>query len=527
MSRQDTNQAGFVLPMLLSFIIAISIVLSAVSLLLSANFQAANYTSDSQKALSIAESGINYYLWHLNHNPTDFRDGKNTPNTPDPVKGYGPYTHNYVDDNSKTTGTYTLWIKPQGNGSTVTTVRSEARLSGSNFTRTVEARMGAQSFAAYSVLSDSALWFGNNEAANGPVHSNQGVRMDGDSKDIVSSANATYVPPSNLGGNGSTSRPGVWCDSSITAPVNCNTRTKVDWLYPQPYVDFNQVTSSLCTIKRTAFSADASTSSMATNSNACNFTPANRTSAYIPRLSTSFSATKGYMIELLPTNSYNLYRVNSQDDRQPNYLNALSLQSVQSNIPIGTDGVIFVEDNVWVRSSPTFSGRVTIGAGRLASTSQEASITIADDLLYGTKNGSDVIGLISEQDVEIAPYAPPATGAFTFEVNAAIIAQKGSVVYKLFNNDANWNCSLGWKNSNQMFQFYGSVSTRQSWTWSWLLGSSACGDSVYDSEYGSYISGFKNSNTQYDYNLLYAPPPMFPLTGGYSILQWHEVLTRP
>lgn len=520
------QQAGFVMPMLLSFIIAISIVISAVSLLLSSNFQAANNTNESQKALNIAEAGINYYLWHLNHDSGDYKDGKTTPTTPDPTLGYGPYTHDYIDDNAKKIGTYTLWIKPQGSGSTIATVRSEGKVAGSKFKRTIEAQIGAPSFASYSVVSDSALWFGNTETANGPVHSNQGIRMDGASNDSVTSARATYVPPSNLGGNGSTSQPGVWCSSAITAPVNCSTRPKTDWLFPVPQIDFNQISGSLCNIKKIAFAADSSTASLANLSNACTQVPTTRTAAYVPRRASTFSETRGYMIELLPTGKYNLYNVNDEADTQSSYSTALTLQSVATNVTIPSQGVIFVEDNVWVRTSPTYSGRVTIGAGRLASTSQEADMIIADDVVYGTKNGSDSIGLIAEQDVLIAPYAPPQSGAFNFEVNAAVIAQTGSVNYKLYNDGNTNSCARGFKNSDQKFSFYGSVSTRQTWTWLWLVGGSSCGSAVNDSPNG-YITGFKNNTTQYDYNLQYAPPPNFPLTSGFSILQWHEIVTRP
>jgi hypothetical protein len=525
MTRQQ-NENGFVLPMLLSFIVAIAIVISAVAMLLSSNFKAANNSVESQKAFNIAEAGVNYYLWHLNHNPTDYKDGKTTPATPDPVLGYGPYVHDYIDDNAKKLGTFTIWVKPQGNGSTIATIRSYGKVTGSNFVRTVEAQIGAPSFASYSVASDGALWFGNTESANGPVHSNQGIRMDGSSNADVTSAKTTYVAPSNLGGNGSTSYPGVWCSSAITSPVNCNTRSKVDWRYPVPQLDFNQITGSLCTIKKVAFASDSSTASLATQATACTQVPTTRTAAYLPQRNTTYSATRGYLIELLPTGKYNLYNVNSEDDLGATYSAALTLQSVATNVTIPSQGVIFAEDNVWVRSSPTYSGRVTIGAGRLANSTNNADITIVDDLVYGTKNGSDAIGLVAENNVTIAPYAPPQSGAFTFEVNAAVIAQAGSVTFLPQYNGNSSACTRGWNASNQQFLFYGSISTRQLWTWTWLWGSGSCGNAVNDSPNG-YLSGIKNNTTQYDYNMLFAPPPSFPLTSGFNILQWHEIISKP
>ena len=519
-------QKGFAMPMVLAFITIIGILSVTLLSVVTNTFYIANNNMRRQQAFNIAEAGINYYLWHLSHNPTDFKDGQSIPVTPDPALGYGPYVHNYVDDNAKTTGTYTLWIKPAENGSTIATVRSIGRVNGTNTIRTVEAQLGVPSFASYVVDSDSALWFGSTETADGPVHSNQGVRMDGLSTTDVTAANATYVPSSSLGGNGSTSRPGVWCSSAITTPVNCNTRNKSDWRYPVASIDYNQVTNSLCKIKRTAFESDASTSALAALANACTQTPSTRTPAYIPQRAASYNAVRGYLVQLNSNGtSYDLYNVNGENDLLTPYTSALTLQTVATNIAIDESGIIFVEDNVWVRTNPNFNGRVSIAAGRLATTSN-AKITVADDILYATKNGSNAIGLIAEGNVNIAPYAPPASGSFTFEIDAAAISQSGSVIYPSRYIANSSRCTRGWVNANQTFLYYGSVSSRLTWTWTWLLGGS-CGDAVYSASAGGYISGVLNNTTQYDYNLLYAPPPSFPLTSTYNILTWREVLTLP
>lgn len=523
-----SEQSGMAMPMVLSIIVVMTILTSAVATLILSNLSLVARNNESQKALNIAEAGVNYYLWHLSHNSTDYRDGQSTPASPDPQLGYGPYVHNYVDDNAHTSGTYTLWIKPQGVGSTIMTVRSIGKVNGSTSTRTVEAKIGAPSFASYALLADTALWFGETEAANGPVHSNQGIRMDGASTDSVTSARATYVPPSNLGGNGSTTRPGVWCSTSIITPVNCNTRPKVDWVFPAAAVDFNQVSGSLCTMKKVAFASDPATSALAPNANACTQVPASRTPAYLPQRTTngSFTISRGYLIQLNTNGTYDLYNVNGENDRLTPYTSALTLQSVASGITIPASGVIFAEDNVWVRSNPTFHGRVTIGAGRLASSTVNAEIVVADDVVYSTKDGSDAIGLVAENNVTIAPYAPPATGSFTFEVDAAMIAQSGSVTYPdRYRTNTNL-CTRGWTNNGQQFNFYGSVSSRLTWTWTWLLGNSSCGDAVRDAT-NTYVSGINHNTTQYDYNLLYAPPPSFPITSTYNILSWREVLTQP
>lgn len=521
--KKLTDASGFISPMLLSFIVAMLILTGAVLELIDSNIGLVENNVKSQQALNIAEAGINYYLWHLSHNATDYKDGQSIPSTPDPVLGYGPYIHNYIDNNTVNEGTYTLWINPASSGSIVT-VRSLGKANGSNITRTIQAQIGAPSFASYAVASDSALWFGNTESADGPIHSNQGVRMDGASNADVTSANSTYVPSVQIGGDGA-SHPGVWCSPSVVSPVNCNTRSKSDWHYPVPSIDFNQITGDLCGMKKTAFLSDSSTSSLASKSNACSQTPTTRTTAYLPERSISYSNTKGYLIQLNPGGTYDLFNVNAETDTQSTYTNALSLQTVATGIAVPSSGVIFAEDNVWVRSNPTFHGRVTIAAGRLAS-SFNAQINVADNVLYSNKNGSDAIGLVAEGNIVIAPYAPPVSGGFNFEVDAAMISQSGNVYYPVQYKSNPNACTRGWVNSNQLFTYYGSIATRQIWTWTWLVGNNPCGNAAKDPTNG-YISGIENNTTQYDYNLQYSPPPSFPFTSTYSILSWREVLTHP
>lgn len=515
------------IPALLSVIIAFGILVGAVAEVAVNNLFVSRSIVQSQQAFNIAEAGLNYYMWHLNHNATDYKDGRSTPTTPNSTLGYGPYTHTYTDTNGVNEGTFTLWVNPAGNGSTIVTVRSIGTTADGQVTRTVQAQIGTPSFASYAVASDSALWFGNTESADGPVLSNQGVRMDGANNSTVSSANITYIPSSQLGGDGS-SHPGVWCSTTVTSPVNCNTRSKSTWVYPVPQLNFNSVSASLCAIKKTAFLSDPSTASLATQSTACTQTPTTRTAAYLPQRSTTFSLTKGYLIVLNTNNTYNLYNVNGENDQATPYTSALTLQSIATNIAIPTSDVIFAEDNVWVLSNPTYHGRVTIASGRLSSTSSATytNTVIAGSLLYSTKNGADAIGLIAQGSVIIAPYAPPASGSFTFEVDGALLAETGEVWYPGTYRTNQSRCTRGWTNSNQQFIYYGSVATRQTWTWTWQDGGGACGDAAFDATNG-YISGIENNTTQYDYNLQYAPPPSFPVTSGYNILSWREVVTHP
>lgn len=516
------------IPALLSIIIAFSIMATAVGNIVFSNIFVSSNLVKSEEIFNIAEAGINYYMWHLDYNSTDYQDGQ-TNATLNPTLGYGPFVHQYINQNNVDEGTFTLWINPPSvNGSTIVTVTSEGQLNGDKQTRTIQAQIGSPSFASFGVASDSALWFGNTETADGPIFSNQGVRMDGPNTSTVTSANSTYIPSINLGGDGVTSEPGVWCSTTVTAPVNCSTRSTSNWIYPASNIDFNQVNNSLCNLKKIALANNSATSSIASQSNACTQTPSTLTTSYLPRRSAYSDQIRGYLIQLNSNDTYNLYNVNNENDTLTPYTSALNTVLVGSNIAIPSSGVIFAEDNVWVLSNPTFGGRVTIAAGRMTASSvfTEADISIAGPLLYNAKDGTDAIGLVAQNSVRLEPYAPPASGAFNFEVDGALMAINGNVWYPYVYRNNSSQCTRGWTASNQQFLFYGSVATRQLWTWTWLDGFSPCGDAAYDPVNG-YISGIENNTTQYDYNLEFNPPPHYPDISGNSILNWREILTKP
>lgn len=517
------NNNGHVLTWVLGFLAAISVIMIATTSVINLVLSDSIRTNKRQLALNIADAGVNYYLWHMSHAGADFQDGNSggTPIASGEFSGfYGPYEHDYKDDNGEIVGKYTLYIKPKSAGSTVGIVRSVGESLDGNYRRTVEAEIGAPSFASYGLVGDVALWFGSTENSNGPVHSNVGIRMDGQNVGDVTSSNATYVVPSGLGRVDSNPRPGVWCYTGTNCPTRNATKNNDTWRYPVPSVDFNSVTSELCNIKKIAFTSVASTASLASSPTACSNVSASRTAAYIPRYQTTYNSRRGYLIELNTNGTYNLYSVANESYSYTNqtnytypYTNALTETLVQSNIAIPSEGVIFVEDNVWIRTNPTYAGRVTVASGRLASSTDQTNIIIADDIKYSTKNGQDSIGLIAENNILVAPYAPPrpnaSTSEYPFEIDASLIAKDGSVRIESSYLGADYPY---WSNSSKRLSYYGSIASRNVWTW--LVS-------------GSDSDGFLYNDTAYDYNLLYAPPPNFPITSTYDILKWREILVTP
>ena len=177
---------GYFLPMLLVFAVVMLITTGAVMSLNYNNYSIVKRLVKSNQALSIAEAGINYYLWHLSHNNQDYCDGEACSGE----GPYGPYTHTYKNTTGEVLGSYAITItKPQGS-STVVSIRSDG-LTTSGEQRTVVATLGIPSFSQYSFISNHQAWFGNTESTNGLVHSNGGIRYDGTANGVVSSAAPT------------------------------------------------------------------------------------------------------------------------------------------------------------------------------------------------------------------------------------------------------------------------------------------------------------------------------------------------
>lgn len=536
MTNKYSSQSGAVMTTAIIMMVVMSVfILTAVSVI-NLNMSAVIRNEKSQQAFNIAEAGVNYYLWHLAHNAGDLKDGHsgdspiNDPNSQ--YNGYyGPYTHTYYSGDLKNFGTYTLYIKPKSDGSSVAIVKSIGKSNtNTSYTRTIEAEIGGPSWSRFGLAANVPLWFGadNNtqETSDGPVFSSIGIRMDGPSNSDVVAAQATYGGYAHLGA-GNPSNPGVWCSNSIKNP-DCATRDKSLWVYPPKAVnapDFTNLTVDLCELKKLSFSYHSSTQGLLSNNNPCLDTPTTATNpAYIPRYASTYNSTRGYLIELNSDGTtYNLRKVSGESyssNSTKSYTQALTYNGNSTTVAIPSNKVIFVEDNVWVRTNPKFNGKVTIVAGRLASSSQTAKVIIADNLAYANKtDGSNSIGLISEGYIEVAPYAPSNqnSGAFNLEINGALVAADTTNGYvRVPSNYLNNQSLPKWTNPNQTLTFYGSIVMAGSnantsyWTWSYTDG-----------------EGYGYNSTTYDDSLYYDPPPSFPVTGSYNILKWREILVKP
>lgn len=451
-------QQGSILVFTIIGIFFVSLIILGILTTATSELRVLRSTVQRELALQIAEAGVNYYQWRLAHFPTDYQDG---------TGAAGPYIHDYIDtDTGDVIGRYELTITAPAIGSTIVTIQSTGyTLDNTRNKRTVTARYGIPSLAKYAFLTNDLVWIGLGSSVSGQLHSNNGIRFDGTGNAPITSAKATYTCPSSQGCSGNPTRNGVWG----SAPAS----TQAFWDFPVPTVDFSTMTADLAVMKS---DAQASGRYLAPSS-AQGYSLVFEMNGGVPQVDI-------YRVTSLRSHETG-FDVNGDDHAENiDYQNRTLLFS---NQPYPTNGIFYIEDRVWVEG--TVGGRALVVAARLPYNSATApSVLIPNNIQYTAYDGSVSLGLIGQKDILITYFVPS-----TLRVDAALIAQNGSIQRYDFPGEVETSITL-----------YGSVMTFGRRVLNWV---------------GS--SGFPTINTIYDANLLYSPPPSFPLTAdGYQQISW-------
>lgn len=466
-NRCSLKKRAFYLPVIMVFTTTMLIILAAIFSLTFSNYSLVKQKANSNSALNVAEAGINYYLWHLSHNPTDYCDGGACVGS----GPYGPFTHDYFDASGNASGSYSLTITPPTGSSSVTTVKSTG-LTVTGQQRTILATLGVPSFAQYSFVTNSEIWFGNTETTNGLVHSNKGIHFDGTANGVVSSAAQTYKPSTCFGGDGSTKN-GIW---GTGGPQSY-------WNFPVPQVNFNQVTSDLSTLQATAQTSGIYLPTLVNNKGKKTF------SGYALKFNADGTVLVGNV-----TGSADNGGVTNGCNAHPAYtslMQTVQWESAARSLP--SNGVIFVADNAWVWG--TVTEPTTVASGRLPDTaSTNTNIFLQNDINYSTQDGSVSLGLISQGDLVVN-----SASENDLNIDAFLLSQNGRVFRPYYAG-----------NTKNSITIYGGIATNSWWTWSWVNGSN------------QVTSGYRNTVSTYDNYLALQPPPLFPQTGSFAILSWRE-----
>lgn len=474
-NKKNSNKTnGYLLIQVLIFSVVGLIIVGGLINWASSSLKLSRHLMSREQAFHIAEAGIEYYRWHLAHAPTDFHDGQ--------PGSTGPYIHNYKDKDGNIIGQFSLTITPPPVGSTIVKIVSEGMVfDGSSAKRTIESQLAIPSLAKYAVVANAKMRFGEGTVVLGPIHSNDGIRFDGVAHNIVTSAQASYYDPDHSGGL----EYGVHTHISPVDPLppapvpNRPNVFMAGRQFPVPATDFTGLTADLANLKARAN------------------TPTGR---YL-----SPSGAQGYRLLLKTNNTFDVYKVTSIDSPKGKCSNtnnqtgwgswSINKETFVANYSFPANGVIFVEDHVWV-SGQINKARLLIASGRFPeSVNTHTSITVNNDLKYTNYDGQDVIGLIAQNNFNVGLDSED-----DLQIDAALVAKNGRVGRFYYDS----NCT-GYQKSK--LTLFGMISTDQRYGFAYTDG-----------------TGYAIRNIIYDGNLLYGPPPSFPLTSDqYEIISWREL----
>lgn len=486
----QTRSKGFALISVVIFSgIGITIVFGFVAWALS-SYRLSTHVLNRERAEQIAEAGVEYYRWHLAHSSSDFQDGTGQA---------GPYVHDFYDRNDQKIGEFELTITPPATGSTVVTITSTGSLVDEpDVTRTIRTQLAIPSFAKWAVVANDVMRFGEGTETYGPIHSNNGIRFDGIAHNVITSALSSYDDPDHNESGADTLEYGVHTHAptyslSAESPLPTTAPIRNDVFlagrqFPVPATDFVGISSDLSQIKTQAQASGA---------------------FYNP------SGALGYHIVLKTNDTYDLYRVNnlqaapngctnlqSQDGWGTWSIRSSNGQTLLGNYAFPANGLIFFDDNVWVNGAIN-TARLTIAAGRFPDDSTtRRSITINNDLTYTNYDGSDVIGLIAQKNINVGLFSED-----DLRIDAAIIAQNGRAGRYYYGDGGSGDTTCGVNANRSVLTLYGMIATNQRYGFAYTNN-----------------TGYETRNINYDGNLLYAPPPSFPLAGDtYETISWEEV----
>ena len=443
-------------------------------------------------AEQIAEAGIEYYRWHLAHDPHDFQDG---------TGHAGPYTHIYSNKNGNQVGQFILDITPPVQGSTIVTVQSTGLITEDpKISKILKVRMGIPSFTKFAAALNDNVRFGQGTDVYGAIYSNGGIHFDGTAHNLILSALPSYKDPDHAGNSEFgvhthvNPPPATGVTNTFIAaeapPSPVMNRPDVFFVgrqFPVPAIDFTGITANLTQIK-----ADASSSGV-----------------YFPP-----SGASGYHIVLKTNNTFDLYLVNSVM-RAPNGCVSVLGQQNWGTWSIDTGGetfvktynfpsnnLIFVEDNLWIDGQIN-NAKLTIAAGVFPfNNSNMASITVNNNLLYTNFDGKDSLGLIAQGDFNVG-----LVSADTLTIDGALIAQNGRAGRDYYKSGTNNQGRCSPYDTRSTLNLYGMLMSYGRYGFAYTDG-----------------TGYTTRNITYDPNLLYGPPPSFPSAANtYQVISWEEI----
>ena len=459
---------------------------------------------EREKAFQIAEAGIYRYRWYLAH-ATDGMDAQQLKafwQSSSTLGVSGDFETEYNDpETGETIGRYTIHLDPPNVYSTIVKITSTGRTDKMpGVVRSVRARFRRPSWSEYMYIVDDFLNIGSGAHVYGRAHSNFGIHMDGVAHNAMTSHAPTFIDPDHSNHNPEF---GVHTHVGTRDPVAPAYDPLNPWpdgtvpnrpdvfmggrQFPVPKVEFNGVSGDFSNMRTEARSPGGTTLNGCT-ATGCYFDGTGSGRRIILKTDGNFDVCTVYRYDNYQNANDNnaTYAIDRYQNPSGTRCNTCS-GSCRLTYAIPQNGIIFVEDNVWVEGTID-NKRVTIAADNAADT---ADIYIGiNNLRYTNHDGRDIIGLVAKRNIAIVEACQT-----NLVIEGALLAQTG----KRFRNSGEYGT-----NKSSLTMNGALASFLQPFVNS-----------------GGY--GFSTRTYNFDNNLLYFPPPYFPTGTEYSIDLWEEL----
>lgn len=474
--RNGIPHRGYFIMLVLVFSAVFFTLISALAGFIFVEKRAQLAEENREKALHIAESGLEYYRWFLAHFPGDLTNGTGQP---------GPYEHTLADPEGGTLGTFSLSVSGEEfcGADTGIVIESTGWTDASPaHTRTVRARYVRPSVAEFSYIVGANVWAGADRVINGPYHSNGGIRMD-----------ATHNAPVTSGQES-------W--TCFAGDFGCETTQEVDgvfglgsnpelWQYPVPLVDFEGITVDIDTLQNYAQFGDGLYYGQAGG-------PSRR---------------RGYHAIFNADGTITVYQVTNT---KPvfSYTSAnwwgYEYNLIDNEILLGTfdipDGcpVVFFRERLWLEG--TVSGKVVVVSANTAQTQFDTDIILNGNLTYANGSGTDGVTVVAERNILVGLTTPD-----VMNINGIFVAQNGHFSRNHYNT-VFLPSNLDQYVTRSTLNTLGTVVSRNRVGTKWVNRS------------GAFLSGYNQRNDSYDSRLAANPPPFTPeVSDTYMLKLWEEV----
>jgi hypothetical protein len=473
--QRKVRSAGFLLILVLIFGGIFTVIISSFIGYVVTQSQVVNFKYEQLKATEIAEAGLNYYLWYLAHYPNDMTDGTGSA---------GPYVHVYSDPETGPIGEFSLTIASTtycGSVSSIKVTSTGFTYADPTAVSTVSADYSRPSIAEYSFITNAGVWYGSGGSIVGPLHSNQGIRMDSAHNSFIGSGQASWTCDSSYGCGYSHTVDGVYTTSGNATPGLFS--------FPVSPIDFAGLTLDLSDMKNKA-----------QNNGGIYYGPS---TGFGYRVIFNLNGT----VTIRKVNSTSVYWSYSSSEGWHNTeRNVITSDSFVATLNIDAAcPLLFIEDKVWLEGD--ISQKVALAAANLSSGAQ-TNIVINNDVRYVAGTTAGLLA-IAEDDVDIGLVIP----GENLDLYGIYIAQNGrygrnhytETGYYGLSNTLDPYVMVGSLNQ------FGTIVTNNRAGTTWVNGS------------GNAISGFTGGGSSFDRDQIDNPPPLTPETSDvYHFSNWRQ-----